>query len=109
MDHTSQDNQVAPGGAFRADSGVDKEIGSVVVRLYYEDGAASNKNLTVGIAPELGSNMFQFTSVPMICSNVTGKYCSAWALREILSCGPCPTELLTSAIHFKGQHTPYRA
>ncbi len=45
---------------FTAQVGFDAEISSTVISLSYEDRANPARSITVGIAPDLGSNMFRF-------------------------------------------------
>lgn len=47
------------GGPFSARIHVDPTLDSTVILLSYEDGADPSRSITAGIAPELGSNMFQ--------------------------------------------------
>jgi len=49
-----------PARPFGAAVQDDRELGSTVVHLSYEDGARPARSMTVGIAPDLGSNMFRF-------------------------------------------------
>jgi aldose 1-epimerase len=46
-------------GPYAAKVEQDPEIGSTVISLSYQDPAQPERNMTVGIAPELGSNMFR--------------------------------------------------
>ncbi|MFL5700249.1 MAG: aldose 1-epimerase [Ktedonobacteraceae bacterium] len=45
---------------YTAQVGVDPELNSTVISLQYEDRENPARSITVGIAPDLGSNMFRF-------------------------------------------------
>src|SRR6266699_6246162 len=45
---------------YTARVGVDPELNSTVISLQYEDRANPARSITVGVAPDLGSNMFRF-------------------------------------------------
>lgn len=45
---------------YTAQVGVDPELNSTVISLLYEDRENPSKSITVGLAPDLGSNMFRF-------------------------------------------------
>lgn len=49
----------AGGSPFAATVGVDPDLDSTVILLLYEDRADPGHSLSVGIAPDLGSNMFR--------------------------------------------------
>ena len=46
--------------SYTAQVGVDPELNSTVISLLYEDREDPSKSIIVGIAPDLGSNMFRF-------------------------------------------------
>jgi aldose 1-epimerase len=45
---------------YTAEVSVDQDLGSTVISLSYTDKEISARNISVGIAPELGSNLFRF-------------------------------------------------
>ena len=45
---------------FRAEISIEPEIGSTVLSLTYTDPEQPERSLNIGIAPELGSNLFRF-------------------------------------------------
>ena len=49
----------ANGSPYSAQVGVDPELNSTVISLLYEDRENPARSITVGIAPDLGSNMFR--------------------------------------------------
>ncbi len=65
MTEHSDDQTLSADGAargatpFTATVRVDPDIASTIILLSYEDGARPARSITVGIAPELGSNMFR--------------------------------------------------
>ena len=57
---TSTELSPANNGAYAANVGVDSKLETTVISLAYEDRDNPSRNIGVGIAPDLGSNMFRF-------------------------------------------------
>jgi aldose 1-epimerase len=47
-------------GAYAAGAAIDDELGTMVLSLTYEDKQNPARNIALGIAPDLGSNLFRF-------------------------------------------------
>lgn len=60
MHDAARERHGANGSPYIAQVGVDPELGSTVISLLYEDRENPSRSITVGIAPDLGSNMFRF-------------------------------------------------
>jgi len=59
MHNTAIERYGANGSPFTAQVGLDPELNTTVISLLYEDRANQARSITVGIAPDLGSNMFR--------------------------------------------------
>lgn len=57
---TSTEFSAATNNPYTANVAVDPELETTVITLAYEDKDNPSRSITIGIAPELGSNMFRF-------------------------------------------------
>ncbi len=58
--HPSADKNTGGAGPFAAEVAVDPSLNTTVITLSYRHPSDPARNITIGIAPELGCNMFRF-------------------------------------------------
>ena len=87
---------------YTAQVGFDPEMNSTVFSLLYEDRANPARSITVGISPDLGSNMFRSALAHMI-SSTANQICSHGELLQGILCWPLPNRVRDKRYVYQGQ------